>query len=35
VKKVETIGTAPHGRPTEKVVMEKVTLLDALPEPPK
>jgi cyclophilin family peptidyl-prolyl cis-trans isomerase len=34
-KKVEAVGTAPEGRPTGKVVMEKVTLLDTLPDAPK
>ncbi len=32
LKKIEGVGTAPLGRPTEKVAMESVTLLDALPE---
>jgi cyclophilin family peptidyl-prolyl cis-trans isomerase len=35
VKKVETVGTHPAGRPTEKVVMESVTILESVPDKPQ
>jgi peptidyl-prolyl cis-trans isomerase B (cyclophilin B) len=35
VKKVETFGTHPNGRPTERVVMESVTVLESLPDKPQ